>query len=1023
MEKILPTAWIRLKNICWSACMTLRKRLLTLLISTTVISLSVMGLLYLRFLEISLRDSISSGLETIASTSAEVISRFIDQSLGTVQLMSSTLPLKDVEQRNAPAIEAQMRKLMEMHSDFANGMFLLDANGSLWADFPPHPGIRGSSFAFREYYQRTVQEKRGVVSTPYRSRRTGEPVITLTSPVFNNSGELVAILGCSIKLLQSSALGGVQKTRIGQTGFVQVQTRSNLVLLHPESERILRGIDRGEVPGAGADGSFIVATRIIPAVDWLVSARQSTAEAFAPIETARRRIFWGILCCLGLATLIGSTAIRRITHPMTQLRDAAKQLTAGMGSDIDYKFRLEASLSSQLNQIPGGDEVGDLARAFREMYGKLDNTLAFLVGAARAWERTFDSVPDAICILDRENRILRLNRFAAGLMGVNGESVIGRDCRDFEASGHPFPFVCWEASAGWEERASTREIVDIVSGRVFEVTGTPLMDEEGRIIGSVMVSRDITERNLSEQALRESEERFRAITTTAANAIILMNDRGEISYWNPAAEKMFGYSSPEVMGQVLHKIIAPSHYHEAVEMGLENFKTTGKGSFMGVTIELTAVRKDGAHFPVELSTSAINLKDSWHAMGIIRDISERKLAAAEHERMEAQLRQAQKMEAIGTLAGGVAHDFNNILAAIIGYTELALHEVESTSKLHRQLNKVLQAGFRAKDLVNQILTFSRKREQERKHVQIAPILKETLKFLRASLPTTVDIRQEILDPLAMIHADPIQIHQVVMNLCTNAAYAMRENGGILEVTLSRLTVGTGSEGGAPDLKPGPYIRLTVRDTGHGMTPEIMERVFDPFFTTKGKGEGTGLGLSVVYGIIKSLDGGIKASSKPGEGTTFEIYLPRVESECVIETEIAERIPTGHERILLVDDEETLVEMAQALLENLGYQVTGVSDSVRALELFSQSPEGYDLIITDQTMPAMTGCTFAREVKKHREDIPIILCTGLMEAVSEQQARQTGILAFLMKPYVVGELSRTVRKILDSQAEKGFHQAS
>lgn len=549
------------------------------------------------------------------------------------------------------------------------------------------------------------------------------------------------------------------------------------------------------------------------------------------------------------------------------------------------------------------------------------------------------------------------------------------------------------------------------------------MDEDGRIIGTVMVSRDITERNLSEQALRESEERFRAITTTAANAIILMNDGGRISYWNPAAERMFGYSSAEVMGQALHSLIAPSHYHEAIDKGLETFRATGKGPFVESTIELTAVRKDGSHFPVELATSVIDLKKKWHAMGIIRDISERKLAAAEHERMEAQLRQAQKMEAIGTLAGGVAHDFNNILAAIIGYTELALHEVEEGSKMHRQLSKVLQAGFRAKDLVNQILTFSRKREQERKHVQIGPILKETLKFLRASLPTTVDIRHQILDPLAMIHADPIQIHQVVMNLCTNAAYAMREIGGVLEVGLSRVQMDSGTAGGDPNLKPGPYVRLTVKDTGHGMTPEIMERVFDPFFTTKGKGEGTGLGLSVVYGIIKSLGGSITASSKPGEGTTFEILLPRVESEFVIETEITERIPTGHERILLVDDEETLVEMAQALLENLGYQVTGVSDSLKALELFRQNPGAYDLIITDQTMPAMTGCAFAREVKREREDVPIILCTGLMEAVAEDQARQTGVQEFLMKPYVISELSRTVRKVLDSRAERGSRQES
>ncbi|NTW35066.1 MAG: PAS domain S-box protein [Syntrophobacteraceae bacterium] len=556
--------------------MTLRNRTLTLLTSITVISLSVMGFLHLRFLEISLGNSISSGLETMADTTSDVISRFISQSLSTVQLMSTTLRVEDIQQRNTPAIENQMKKLMEMNSDFANGMFMLDSNGILWVDYPPHPGIRGNSFNFREYYQRTIEGKRGVVSIPYRSRRTGEPVVTMTSPIFESSGDLIAVLGCSIKLLQSSALGGVHRTQIGRTGFVQVHTQSNLVILHPESERILQSVEAVDTPLDKQTESIIFAAKPIPETDWIVSAQQSRAEAFAPIETARQRILWGILLSLVLATGIGSIAIRRITRPLTQLRDAAKQLTAGIGSDIDFKLKVEADLSGELDQIPKGDEIGDLAKAFKEMYGKLEDTLAFLVGAARAWERTFDSVPDAICILDRDNRILRLNRFAASLMNVEGESVIGRSCREFEESGRSFPFACPDPLNGWEERGSTREIADGITGKVFEATGRPLIDEDGRIIGTVMVSRDITERNLSEQALRESEERFRAITTTAANAIILMDDGGRISYWNPAAERMFGYSSAEVMGQALHGLIAPSHYHEAIDKGLETFRATGK---------------------------------------------------------------------------------------------------------------------------------------------------------------------------------------------------------------------------------------------------------------------------------------------------------------------------------------------------------------------------------------------------------------------------------------------------------------
>lgn len=988
--------------------MTLRNRMLLLLASIVVITLCSMGFFYMRFLEASLRNSISSGLEMVATTNSEVISRFLNQSLTTARSMASTLGVEDIEMRNVSAVEHRMKNLMEMNSSFDNGMFLLDSNGVLWADYPPHPGLHGSSYAFREYFQRSMREKRGVVSIPYRSSRTGEPVVTLTAPVTGSSGQVVAVFGCSMKLLQTSALGVAQRTQIGRTGFIQVRTSSNLVILHPEYDRILRSVSSEDERGT----SILVSEKPIPGTDWVLSAQQSSTEALEPLQTARKRILASILLAAALGTLIGSMLIRRFVRPMAQLRNAATQLTAGMDNDIDFRLQVDPSLNSALDRIPGGDEIGDLAKAFKEMYGKLENTLAVIGGAARAWERTFDSVPDAICILDRENRILRLNRFAMNLMEAKGETFIGRRCEEVRDLSRFFPFVCPDVALGLEEKIITQDMADGAGGKVFEVTGTPLMDEGDQIMGTVLVSRDITERTLSEQALRESEQKFRAITNTAANAIILMDDQGKISYWNPAADKMFGYTSQEVLGLELHTLIAPNHYHDSIEKGLKAFSKTGEGPVLGATLELTAVRKDGSHFPIELSTSSIDLNGKWHAMGIIRDITQRKLAAAEHERMEAQLRQAQKMEAIGTLAGGVAHDFNNILAAIIGYTELALHEIPEGSKTHRQLDKVLQAGFRARDLVNQILTFSRKREQERKQVQIGPILKETLKFLRASLPTTVDIRQQILDPLAMILADPIQIHQVVMNLCANASYAMRGNGGVLEVGLSRVQIDQGALVETPHLKPGAYVKLTVKDTGHGMTPEIMERVFDPFFTTKGKGEGTGLGLSVVYGIIKSLNGAISAQSTPGEGTVFEILLPRVESETIIENEISEQTPTGNERILIVDDEEMLVEMAQGLLENLGYDVTGVSDSRKALALFHQDPEAFDLIITDQTMPAMTGCALAAEIMKLRTDVPVILCTGLMEAVSEEQARQAGVREFLVKPYVVGELSRTIRNVLD-----------
>jgi nitrogen fixation/metabolism regulation signal transduction histidine kinase len=378
------------------------------------------------------------------------------------------------------------------------------------------------------------------------------------------------------------------------------------------------------------------------------------------------------------------------------------------------------------------------------------------------------------------------------------------------------------------------------------------------------------------------------------------------------------------------------------------------------------------------------------------------------------------LETIGTLAGGIAHDFNNILAAIMGYAELISWEVPQGSRAERNLEELLKASHRARDLVQQILTFSRQSKEERKPLEIKPIVKETLKLLRASLPSSIEIRQEIEDHIGKIDGDPTQIHQVLMNLCTNAAHAMSKNGGLLEVRLSSVDMDASTAAQYSNILPGPYTRLSVSDTGHGMSPEVVERIFDPFFTTKGVGEGTGLGLAVVHGIVESHRGAITVYSRPGNGTTFQVYFPQIDhtKEAADTQKVEPLLMGGTERVLFIDDEQALVDVGEQILKNLRYEVTVRTSSIEALELFRQQPERFDLVITDMTMPNMTGDRLAKELLRIRADIPVVLCTGFSEHLTEEAAKEMGIRELAMKPLVTSDLAQTIRRALDRQKEKG-----
>ncbi|MEJ5359163.1 MAG: PAS domain S-box protein [Desulfobacterales bacterium] len=518
----------------------------------------------------------------------------------------------------------------------------------------------------------------------------------------------------------------------------------------------------------------------------------------------------------------------------------------------------------------------------------------------------------------------------------------------------------------------------------------------------------IIQRKQAEDALRESERRFRTAFENASVGITLVDLDGTYLEVNRAMAAMLGYEPQDLVGRKVVDFIHPEDLgrrDEFVRALIEGRLSSGEqerrfihrdGSIVWVNIWAT-LQKDGRGNPL-------------YFISLVQDITARKKEAEEKSRLESQLLQAQKMEAIGALAGGIAHDFNNILSAIIGFTELAML---AEGKAEEYLRESLKAAKRAKDLVRQILSFSRQGGEERAPVSVALVAREVVKFLRASVPATIEIRLRGEKTAATVLASSVELHQILMNLCTNAVHAIGDGAGLIEIEIEPCEIGAAKRTEFPELDPGRYVRLVVRDNGHGIPAAILDRIFDPYFTTKEKGVGTGLGLAVVHGIVKKANGTVRVASEPGRGTQFEILLPQIDFTRPQEEEAAVApLLGGKGRILFVDDEAMLAELGGRILEKLGYEVVTRTSPLEALELFKRRPLDFDLVVSDQTMPGMTGDLLARELLKIRPGLPIILCTGYSQRIDERRAREKGIRALVMKPILVHEIDAAVRSALD-----------
>jgi PAS domain S-box-containing protein len=871
--------------------MTMRAKTSILIAVIIVFALGITGVFHLSFFERSLRKSVLNGLETVSRAASQLISRFLADTLKEAETIAASLPKDALEKKDVLALEKRLKLFSENLPKFENGMFLLDENGILWVDYPAHPEVRGKSFAFREYFIRTMEEKRGIIGIPYLSARSNMPVLTFTAPLRSSTGRITGLLGCSVQLTSPNALEEICRTRIGETGYIYVYSRDRLMILHPDHERILKKdvpVGANKLFDAAIEGfegvgetvnskgiSMLIAIRRIQGTDWILGAQQPGSEAFAPIHAARNRILASVIFAAIFAAALGALTITGITRPLLKLRRAVMLLgRAGEATDggLGNEYRRE------LKGIANGGEIGDLTRAFRSISEQLDRTMGSLKESVRDWERTFNSVSDAILIVDTEARVVRLNVSARTILDGESTEVVGQPLPNFLGQARII-----KTSPIVEENYPAEQsfLLELEKDRVvhtFEVTMTPLIQESDRV-GTVIVAKDITSKVQAE---------------------------------------------------------------------------------------------------------------------------------AEKRLLEAQLQQAQKMEAIGTLAGGIAHNFNNLLMGIQGNVSLMLMDTNSRHPHYQKaknVEKLVQSGSR---LTSQLLGYAREGRFQIKPVSVNKLIKETSEPF-ALARKDIRVRQELTEDIHAVLADQGQIEQVLMNLYVNAADAM-PNGGTLLLKTENLSHRSFSHRFL-EVKPGNYVLMTIKDTGTGMDRKTLERIFEPFFTTKSVGKGTGLGLASVYGIVKAHGGYVNVESQIGQGTTFYIYLPASGERISGDKEASPVLARGHEKVLLVDDEEMILDVGQKILMAMGYDVSLAKSGREAIDVYRNQNGRIDLILLDMVMPDMCGGETYDCLKQINPGVKVLLSSGYSIDGEAAEILKRGCNGFIQKPFNIEQLSQKIRDVL------------
>ncbi len=680
-------------------------------------------------------------------------------------------------------------------------------------------------------------------------------------------------------------------------------------------------------------------------------------------------------CIIGL--MVDITVTKRAESELRQYRNKLEEMVAQRSAElIDINKRLTT-------------EIEERRKAEKAM-----------IANEERYRRIFENTGTATLLIEPDMTISMANAGAEKLVGLSRDQFVQLSkATDFVTYPHRERLELYHELLISNDPNAPRQfefqITDTTDSIRDILANVQWMPETGQTIASMV---DITESN----KLQKERQRLAAVIEQSDEAVIITDNHGRVEYVNPAFEKLSGYDRRECVGQTMEApFLCDRDRHIFKQM---TFMVSKDDSWSG---RLENQRCDGQNYIADTRIFPI-CDEKGKAVNLVcikTDVTHEVL-------LEKQLQQSQKMEAIGTLAGGIAHDFNNILGGIQGYAEISMLKA-GDGELRHNLTRILDGCQRARELVQNILTFSRKNDEETKPIEISLIIKEALKLLRASIPSTIEFKQRITTKPSIVRATPTQIHQVIMNLCTNAAHAMQKNGGVLVVELENSTLTPPQCEDKPALAPGPYSVLTIRDTGEGIDPRNLERIFEPYFTTKEQTGGTGMGLSMVHGIVKHFGGTIAVSSQPGKGTAFTIHFPRVEDTAETEKPVQEVLPRGRERILVADDELFILEIMTDMLTSLGYDVQTANGGLNAWEQFSKTPDDFDIVIADLTMPKITGKQLAQKIRQKRGDLPIILTTGMNLDDSVQKNEFSEFAAVLNKPLLYGELARTLRRVLDA----------
>ncbi len=701
----------------------------------------------------------------------------------------------------------------------------------------------------------------------------------------------------------------------------------------------------------------------------------------------------------------GKTRTYIIQHSTLQDDQNRVMGIAGIMLENNAAVSAEVELDRYRNKLE--EMESQPSKALMDINAQLSNEIEERRKAEKALQNSeeryrsiFENNSTATILIEPDMTISMANAKAEKMAGLSRKEFVGRaKTLDFVAPQHRDRLKLYhELRLKGDTNAPRQFEFQAINGEggVLDVlANVQWLPDTRQTVASLL---DITEKN----ALQIERQRLAAVIDQSAEAVIITNKHGQVEYVNQAFERLSGYERSACLGQTLEAEFLCDEDRQILKQ--MTFMVSGTDSWSG---RVENLRKDGETYIADTRIYPI-CDERGNAINLVcvkTDVT--------HEvQLEKQLQHAQKMEAIGTLAGGIAHDFNNILGGILGYTELSMLKAGADDNIKHNLDRILDGCQRAKELVQNILTFSRKNEEETKPIEIQIIVKEALKLLRASIPSTIEFKQRISSEPSIVHATPTQVHQVIMNLCTNAFHAMQNTGGILEIVLENIDLSAAQCEGKPNLTPGAYCRLAVCDTGDGMDSKIRDRIFEPYFTTKEQTGGTGLGLSVVHGIVKNFGGAIMVKSRLGEGTTFDIYLPRIEDMEATDAPEPVSLPSGNECVLVADDELFILEIMTDMLNSLGYEIETASGGKEAIQKFSAAPEKYDVVIADLTMPKITGTQLALKIKQMRDDVPIILTTGMTYDPARQQNGFKEFAAVLNKPILYEELANTIREVLD-----------